>query len=118
MVMNYDPETRLAMTPRWLTVAEYAADLGISEATVYNLVAERKITHIRLPGGPKKPGLIRIPRDATEEFRCEANPSSSTSKAEESSTSSGPRRAVAELRSSARLSRVVPMPRRRGPGNG
>ena len=116
MTMNYDPETRLAVVePRYLTVAQAAMELQTCPATVYNLVREKKITYLRLPGGPKKPGLIRIPRDAIKGFLCEASPSSSTSKAGGKSTSSGLRRAAAELRSSARLSRVVPIHPRKVP---
>ncbi len=118
MAMNYDPETRLTMTPRYLTVAQTAKELQTCSATVYNLVREKKITYLRLPGGPKKPGLIRIPRDAIKGFLCEANPSSSTSRDGEKSTSDGLRQVAAELRSRARLSRVVPIHPRRRPSNG
>lgn len=46
---------------RWVSVREYAVAFGVSPATVYGMVAARKLPHVRLGAGR---GTIRIPADA------------------------------------------------------
>ncbi len=102
------------MTTPYLTVAQTAEHFGLSTASVYNLVTSGQITYMRLPGGPKKPGAIRIQIEAFEKFTCEANPSSSTSGDEESSTSNTRRQEAAGRRWRVRVSKVVPITRQPG----
>jgi len=56
----------LIQDKRLLTVREAAEELRLSVATVYALVADKKIRHERL--GPKR-GAIRVPLDAIAEYR-------------------------------------------------
>lgn len=50
-----------------MTLAEAAAQLGVSENLIYNLVASGELIHLRI-GGKGKRGAIRIEREALEAF--------------------------------------------------
>jgi excisionase family DNA binding protein len=54
------------MSSTLLSVSEAAAALGISQATIYGLVAAKQIRHER--HGLRR-GRIRIPQDALDECR-------------------------------------------------
>ncbi len=85
------------MTGRALTPAMVAEMWGCSERTVRNEIAAGRLRHFRV--GQK---LLRIPRDALEEYECQNTGSQDT---EESGPSASTR--AADVRAAIRLAKLT-----------